>query len=327
MEPVTLEDLVEDKLPTQTPPRCRQWYLHLLADVAAAAVLLCTFALFHHVLPQSATPSVTPPTVTDDDELDSPFSEMEKTFTEHFQFAPIADEDSYISQNMMIETSTHTMEKNGEQITYYLADVYVRTMDCFRTALANDTFGATAEFLDISKANEAIMAVSGDYYTWNRGGPVIRNGVLYRNKQGTADVCVLYKDGSMKTVNGRLFNAEEAIAEGAWQAWAFGPSLLTADGKAATTFNSTLTDKHPRCAIGYYQPGHYVFVLVDGRQDHSVGMTLSELAELFESLGCTVAYNLDGGRSAQMAFNNSLLNQPYRDGRVVSDIVYLREVE
>ncbi len=327
MNPVTLEQVIEDEMPTQTAPRRHRWWLSVIADVAVAAVVLCTFAFFHHVLPQSATPEVIGPPTTEEQDPLSPFSEMEKTFTEHFQFAPITDEDSYISQNMMIETSTHTIEKDGEPITYYMADVYLRTVDCFRTAFAEDTYGATGDFLDISKGNEAIMAVSGDYYTWNRGGPVIRNGVLYRNKRGTADVCVLYKDGSMKTMTGRTFDAAAAVNEGAWHAWAFGPTLLTADGKAATTFNSTLTDKHPRCAIGYYKPGHYVFVLVDGRQEHSVGMTLSELAELFESLGCTMAYNLDGGRSAQMAFNGDLLNRPYRDGRVVSDIVYLREVE
>ncbi len=300
-------------------------YRHLVIDVVAAAVLLCTFALFHHVLP-SPLPGPDVP-IIENDGVSSSLSAMEQTFQEHLHFAPITDENSYVSKNVIIETSTHTIEKNGEPITYYVADVYVRNIDCFRTALAEDTFGATGDFLEIGAHNRALMAVSGDYYTWNKGGPVIRNGLLFRNKQGRADVCVLYKDGSMKIVAGRAFDAEAAVAEGAWQAWAFGPSLLTADGKAATTFNSTLTDKHPRCAIGYYQPGHYVFVLVDGRQDHSVGMTLSELAELFESLGCTMAYNLDGGRSAQMAFDGKLVNQPYRDGREVSDIVYIREVE
>lgn len=329
MDEVTLEGLIQENMEQEAPkkrPRRKPRWLWLVADVAAAGVLLCTFALFHHVLPLQNPPlPEIPPVNTETDS--GTLSPMQQTFDEHFQFAPIATENSYVSKNVMIETSTHVINKGNDTITYYLADVYVRSIECFRTAFANDTYGSKGSFLKAVQSNNALFAVSGDYYTWNTSGPVIRNGVLYRNKQGRSDVCVLYKDGTMKTVAGRSFDAKAAIEQGAWQAWAFGPSLLTADGKAATSFNSTLTDKHPRCAIGYYAPGHYAFVLVDGRQDHSSGMTLSELAHLFESLGCSMAYNLDGGRSAQMAFAGKLTNQPYRDGRDVSDIVYIGEVE
>ena len=131
----------------------------------------------------------------------------------------------------------------------------------------------------------------------------------------------------MKTFERGKFSADTEMKNGAWQAWCFGPSLLSEDGKAKTRFNSSLTPKHPRCAIGYYEPGHYALVLVDGRQDnYSSGMTLRELSSLFETLGCTVAYNLDGGRSAQMAYENRYVNHPYRDGRDVSDIIFLSEV-
>ena len=56
---------------------------------------------------------------------------------------------------------------------------------------------------------------------------------------------------------------------------------------------------NPRSAVGYYEPGHYCFVVIDGRQPgYSKGATLMQLAQLFESLGCKEAYNLDGGKSA-----------------------------
>ncbi len=302
----------------------------LIADIAVAGILLCTFALFHHVLPQTYTP-VSPPSILPDDEVDSStLSEMEKTFNEHFEFTPQTTENTYRSKNITIDVTTHTVGEGNNKNTYYVADVYVRSIECFRTAFAKDTFGRglNEPLLNISGRNNALLAVSGDYYGLHDNGPVIRNGVLYRSRQSNADVCVLYRDGTMKTFAGRSFDAEAAMDDGAWQSWSFGPSLLDANGKAATSFNSTLTKTHPRCAIGYYEPGHYAFVLVDGRQDnYSEGMTLSELAKLFESLGCKVAYNLDGGRSAQMAFNQSLVNQPYLDGRNISDIVYIGEVE
>ena len=45
-------------------------------------------------------------------------------------------------------------------------------------------------------------------------------------------------------------------------------------------------------------------------------------------LGCTEAYNLDGGGSTTMYFNGQVVNQPTTNGntikeRAVSDIVYI----
>lgn len=68
---------------------------------------------------------------------------------------------------------------------------------------------------------------------------------------------------------------------------------------------------HPRTALGYYSPGHYCFVVVDGRQSgYSSGILLKDLGTLMEQLGCTLAYNFDGGASSQMVVNNALLNRP-----------------
>lgn len=62
-----------------------------------------------------------------------------------------------------------------------------------------------------------------------------------------------------------------------------------------------LSLRHPRTAA-CYNPREIIFVVVDGRQPQlSVGMTLTELADLMLSFGCTVALNTDGGGSSVMA--------------------------
>ena len=76
------------------------------------------------------------------------------------------------------------------------------------------------------------------------------------------------------------------------------------------------------------EPGHYLFVLVDGRDEgYSKGATFPELAEIMVNEGCSVAYNLDGGRSAVMAAEMdgqiAHVNQPYKNGRGISDIIYV----
>ena len=69
--------------------------------------------------------------------------------------------------------------------------------------------------------------------------------------------------------------------QGAWQSWIFGPGLLDENGKAKTDFLTWdyIKESHPRTAIGYYGPGHYCLLVVDGRQpDYSRGMFLEEEA-------------------------------------------------
>ncbi|ETI90072.1 phosphodiester glycosidase family protein [Clostridium butyricum] len=73
-------------------------------------------------------------------------------------------------------------------------------------------------------------------------------------------------------------------------------------------------------------PNNFVFVVVDGRDNgYSRGMTLNEFSQLFEDLGCTYAYNLDGGGSSTMYFNGRVVNNPGgKDSeRKVSDIIYI----
>ena len=177
----------------------------------------------------------------------------------------------------------------------------------------------------MAQENGAVAAINGDYYGIDANGVVIRNGTLYSDRV-EGDVCVLFYDGTMKVYTAAEFDAEEVMAAGAYQAWSFGPSLLSGDGTAISSFSSRVSRTNPRTAIGYYEPGHYAFVVVDGRQaGYSDGMTLAELSALFEELGCRVAYNLDGGKSSAMTIGGALVNQPSQGGRQTSDIIYIGE--
>lgn len=104
--------------------------------------------------------------------------------------------------------------------------------------------------------------------------------------------------------------------------------LLDENGDTMTEFHckSSILGKHPRTAFGYYGPGHYCFVLVDGRQrPYSAGLRMEELSELMYELGCAAAYNLDGGQSATMSDGQRIINSPSGGGRTTTDIVYVGE--
>lgn len=72
-----------------------------------------------------------------------------------------------------------------------------------------------------------------------------------------------------------------------------------------------LDNADPRTAVGYTSDGKAILMVVDGRQGSvSVGVSLTELADIMISLGATEAINLDGGGSSQMVIGDSLINRP-----------------
>ncbi len=236
--------------------------------------------------------------------------------------------EEYSTDNVHLTLEKKVVGSGNDTVTYYVADVYVSSLKYIRTALAEGEYGTNIkqDVDDIADENDAIFAITGDSYGNNTTGIVIRDGVLYRDDENDADVCLLYTDGTMKTYTASEFDEESVKEDDVWQAWCFGPALLDGEGNVLSQFTTTsyLSNAHPRVAIGYVAPGHYVFVVVDGRDEgYSRGATLSELAAIMKKEGCLVAYNLDGGGSSSMLFDGKYVNKS--TGRDISDIIYIPE--
>ena len=227
---------------------------------------------------------------------------------------------SYADENLrVVVTEQHTTDA-----TYYVADVWVRNILGYKTAFSGGKYdGGYSLPSDMASENHAVLALSGDCYKARPEGIVIRNGSLYRDTV-SGDVCILYADGVMESYYEADFDLDAAVARGAYQGWSFGPKLID-NGQVPSSYNTTdkIKSHNPRAAIGYFEPGHYCLVYVDGRQgENSKGMTLEELSQAMIDLGCVDAYNLDGGQSSMMIFQDQVLGQPYKGGRDISDIIY-----
>lgn len=239
------------------------------------------------------------------------------------------EEDLYVSENVHITvrkfTDSTTFQK---RITYFVADIKIQDIRSFRTAWAGAT--PVNEVTQSLKAYDdmvhPILSMNGDYISAKKIGIVIRNGTLYRSAETKFyDICALMKNGEMKIFPGDSFTVDEVLSYDPWQCWCFGPSLLDEDGNSKTEFQSNLTDTNPRSALGYYEPGHYCFVVVDGRKKgYSSGVTMRQLSKLMHHLGCKAAYNMDGGSSSQMRFLGELVNLP-SGARKLPDIIYITE--
>lgn len=232
--------------------------------------------------------------------------------------APISTDTEYHDDQIDIVLTTMRVENT----TVYVADVQLADISLLKTALAGNTYARNlTETTSVQAANAgAILAINGDYYGAQERGYVLRNGVLYRaSAQSGTDALVIGADGNFRI-----------ITEGAWQVLTFGPALI--NGGQVTVSSSDEVGRamtsNPRTAIGQISEGHYLLVVSDGRTKESTGLSLRQLAELMQSLGAQIAYNLDGGGSSTMVFQGRVVNNPTTNGRSirersVSDIVYI----
>ena len=76
---------------------------------------------------------------------------------------------------------------------------------------------------------------------------------------------------------------------------------------------------------GFLDDNQFIFVVVNGRSmGYRRGISLTEFAQIFKDLGCSDAYNLDGGGSSAMVFMGRVVNNPLRKNqeRGTSDILF-----
>ena len=238
---------------------------------------------------------------------------------------------SYSDDNIQINLETITTNNT----TVYVADIQVSSAEYLKTALAQNTYGTniTAKTSETAVANNAILAINGDYYGANSTGYVIKNGILYRDAvrdNASYGDLAIYADDSFEIVYEDEVTAQELIDKGVVNLLAFGPSLVE-DGEivvdTSTEVGRAMTS-NPRTAIGIIDENHYIIVVADGRTTESEGLSLYQMAEIMKEYGATTAYNLDGGGSSTLYLNGQVINNPTTNGntiseRAVSDIVYI----
>lgn len=239
---------------------------------------------------------------------------------------------TYQSKNVTLElTTVRDADSFSKLVTYHVIDIYIQDITSLRTESWAEDFSrrGAANPLKMARRTNALCSVTGDYYAHNRVCFCIRNGEVFCTKlYENRDIGVLYRDGTFESIEYGDADVEEILANDPWQAWQFGPSLLDENGAAREQFKSSknIRGHNPRIVFGYFEPGHYCFVFVEGRNpDRSLGLTMQELAKLMESLGCQDAFNLDGGRTAQMSWRGQEFGIAYDGGRKCSDIVYVAD--
>lgn len=201
---------------------------------------------------------------------------------------------------------------------YFVAEIRMRGINAFRTGQAAERRNGLDAVLPyvIARRERGVLLITGDNLVQNDKeykGIMIRGGKLIGDYRA-ADTMAMYPDMSMRIFRVGETTAEELLADGVREAISFGPTLMR-DGvllEGVDKFRDLGDERNPRVGLGMVEPGHFVAIVVDGRQyidNYSYGMSLSRFAELFVDYGCVEVYNMDGGVSAAMVFMGEQINR------------------
>jgi hypothetical protein len=202
---------------------------------------------------------------------------------------------------------------DGKPLTYFVADIHMKDITQFRPGFGSEAHtgrGAIHPWL-IARREKAVLWLTGDNLINDERelkGILIRDGRMFWSAE-KEDTLAIYPDMSMRIIKKLAMSPGALLEDGVDNAYSFGPTLIDNGVINEKAKYHRVRRANPRAGIGYLSPGHYIAIVVDGRQkDYSVGMPVWEFADLFASYGCSIAYNLDGGLSAAMIFMGEQIN-------------------
>lgn len=245
------------------------------------------------------------------------------------------ENEAYINRNEetgVIEYKSDSMsiiitpiKKSNPNLELWEVNIKLSSGEQIKSAFADDEFNLRNRETtsDMAKRHNAILAVNGAAAGFNEKSYVIRDGIVYRDTTLDCDPLVIQNDGDLRIYNEKL-TGEELVNRGAMHTYDFGPDLIR--GGEIVDYGDTWYKEGlaPRTGIGQKGPLEYVILVVDGRSDESVGMSLYDLAVELKDRGCYWGYNLDGGGSTTLYFSGEVLNNPsdWNGERKITDILY-----
>lgn len=181
------------------------------------------------------------------------------------------------------------------------------------TAPRLGTVGATTS--QIVEANDAIGGINGggfkDDALGTGGKPdglLMQDGKLINGYEYSSyKVVGLDYDNKLIVSNSTSYSALKKL--NVRDAVSFGP-VIVINGQPTIYSGTGGYGIHPRSAIGQRKDGAILMLVIDGRQVDSLGATLKNVQDIMLQYGAYNAFNLDGGASSTLVYNNKVVNHP-----------------
>ena len=169
----------------------------------------------------------------------------------------------------------------------------------------------------MAKRNHALIAINASGFNDETGkgggsqatGIVIEDGNIINSDHEiseTALVAGLTKFGQLITGN---YSANDLLKMQVISAAGFMPQLIV-NGDKMITKGDGGWGSGPRSIMAQKRDGAIMFLVIDGRQAHSIGATLKECQEILYEKGAINAMAMDGGSSATLYLLGNIENSP-----------------
>lgn len=140
-------------------------------------------------------------------------------------------------------------------------------------------------------------------------GILISDGVLKtENAKGSYSVVGLDTSNRMIVSNSMTYKTMKS--KNIRDAVSFGPTIIVNGKPTIKSGSDGGWGIQPRTAIGQRKDGSILMLVIDGRQAGSIGATLKNVQDIFLKYEAYNAFNLDGGASSTMVYNDKLVNTP-----------------
>lgn len=273
---------------------------------------------------------------------------------------PTSYEDSTISVTFEYGQIKHRLVSGphkGKNVTdaTVIARIKIQHVSQLRTAWSYGTPSGSgaAKAEKIAQERNAVVAMNGDFYKQTKEkGYTVRQGEVIRetaenSKNILFDMLIIDSEGDFHavyaaTTESILAYVEEnltPLGRTVLDTFNIGP-VLVLNGEVQDVSAAEVT-KHggheglyqwstPCHRIAIVQTGHleYAIIYTDSKGNRESGLTIQELAEYIaeQCPGALLAYNLDGGGSANLVAHNTRIHKnSYL--RNISDIIYFASAE
>jgi len=186
----------------------------------------------------------------------------------------------------------------------------------FDLAWVSDTLVRTS---DLAREQESTAAINGGFFDMQAGGSVTYlradgqtidetgAGLIEQKNEILEGAVVIDKQGHLGIRHGKRIHRKKKYED----VLVTGPLLLYRGQPQPLVDRAFNNDRHPRSCLCTDEENNVYFITIDGRHERAAGMSLHELTQFVEDLGCTNAINLDGGGSTTLYIRNQgVINHP-----------------
>lgn len=238
----------------------------------------------------------------------------------------LPDNAGYVDDSISVHIRKERAKKYKTDVL--IVDIDIKDVSQLRAARAGNTIsGATERVANMAKANNAVIAMNGDFFVYHDFGYIVRYGKRLRaHAPGGFDLMIIDTKGDVTLLLNPSVVEVEKFKGKILHSYTFGPALIM-DGEKVTKPGRSDSARKTTQRIAFCQRGplSYSIVATEGPENtNGRGFTIQEFIDYLYAAGrYTQAFNLDGGSSSTVAFKGKKINSVSSNRiRAVYDIIY-----